>query len=381
MGRWLVRDPGIDFAKFEREPGPMSQRRRREPRRRERRSRVMALIVLILAIAVVLIVGLTAGRADSEGAGKDATPFNLLPVTPQNLEGATTESETTEGVTVEGATSSTTVAPSAQPDATTPVTTGDSGTPAGVAARTQDGVGGDEGPVQEVPASASAPVPRVPVLAYHYVADVPPPAGPYASGMTVRTADFKAQMRYLAAQGYHTVSLGDLYLARKGLTSLPEKPVVLTFDDGGLDNYWVAFPILRTYGFTATFFVVTGKVGAAGHMDWEDLRTMADAGMSIESHTVSHPADLRTLDDSRLAQELGTSRKTIAEHLGTFPESLSYPSGHFDQRVIAAAEAAGYLLAVSTDVGTDDGSQADFQIRRIRVVAFESLHDFSAALR
>jgi peptidoglycan/xylan/chitin deacetylase (PgdA/CDA1 family) len=358
-----VRDPQIDFKKFEQELPVTRPRSRRESSGRSRRSRAVALIVLILGIAVVLVVGVTTGRTNSSGGEKETVPFNLLPVTPQNLEGVTT---TTPPTTV-------------QPSATTPVTTGDAGTlpPTGG----QDQVGGDAGPMTEVAATPSVPVTDVPVLAYHYVDDVLPPTGPYASGMTVRTADFKEQMQYLADHGYHTVSLGDLYVARKGLRSLPSKPIVLTFDDGGLDNYSVAFPILRAYGFTATFFVVTGKVGAAGHMDWEDLRTMMDMGMSIGSHTVSHPADLRTLDDSHLTQELVASRAAIAEHLGSVPEALSYPSGHFDQRVIASAKAAGYILAVSTNVGTDEGPLADFEIRRIRVVAFESLRAFSSSLR
>jgi peptidoglycan/xylan/chitin deacetylase (PgdA/CDA1 family) len=199
--------------------------------------------------------------------------------------------------------------------------------------------------------------------------------------MTVRTADFEAQMRYLADNGYHTVSLGDLYLARKGLKNLPPNPIVLTFDDGGLDNYRVAFPILRRYGLTATFFVITGSVGAAGHMDWDDLEYMVAEGMTVGSHTVSHPADLTAVDSSRLVRELEDSRAAIAQRLGLAPEALSYPCGHFDERVIAAARAAGYVLAVSTNVGGDDGAEADFHIRRIRVAAFESLGDFSSSLQ
>jgi peptidoglycan/xylan/chitin deacetylase (PgdA/CDA1 family) len=363
-----VRDPGIDFEKYERAP------RESRPRpRRERRSRMVALIILIVAIVVLIVVGVTGGSGDGGGAGE--VPFNLLPVTPQNIEGVTTTVPQTTDTTEAGDTT----------DATEAGDTTDaegSGAAAAVAsASTGDEVGGDSGAVTEVPTTRVAPVPHVALVAYHYVSDVPPPAGPYASGMTVRTADFEAQMRYLADNGYHTVSLGDLYLARKGLKNLPPKPIVLTFDDGGLDNYRVAFPILRKYGLTATFFVITGSVGAAGHMDWDDLAYMVAEGMTVGSHTVSHPADLTAVDSSRLVRELEDSRAAIARHLGLVPEALSYPCGRFDDRVIAAARTAGYVLAVSTNVGAGEGPEADFQIRRVRVAAFESLGDFSSSLR
>ena len=102
---------------------------------------------------------------------------------------------------------------------------------------------------------------RVPILMYHYVDAAPPPAGPYAAGLTIPTAQFRAQMNYLAAGGYHPVTLQQIYAAMAGLSSLPAKPVALTFDDGGLDDYTSAFPILQSHRFVATFFVITGFVG------------------------------------------------------------------------------------------------------------------------
>lgn len=217
---------------------------------------------------------------------------------------------------------------------------------------------------------------HVPILTYHYVDDTPPPAGPYAEGLTVRTNDFVAEMDYLIENDYQTVSLADVYLAMAGQKALPVNPVVLTFDDGGLDNYEVAFPILSERGLTATFFVITGRVGAEGQMDWDELREMAAQGMSVQSHTVSHP-DLRGVSTSKLRSELVDSRQAIAEAIGEPSYVLSYPSGAYDTGVIEAVGAAGYVMAVATDKGKEGDPSRVYEMRRRRVQAFLPLATFA----
>lgn len=235
---------------------------------------------------------------------------------------------------------------------------------------------------QEESAALSRPLPEdaakvhVPVLMYHYVDEEPPPAGPYADGLTVRTPDFVEELEYLAANGHHTVSLADAYLAMAGLGELPEKPVILTFDDGGLDNYEVAFPLLQRYGFTATFFVITKTVGAQGQMGWDQLREMAEAGMSIQSHSVSHP-DLTGVSAERLRSELADSRAAITEAIGEPGYVLSYPAGSYNERVKEAAQAAGYVMALATDRGADLDPYAVFEIKRKRVQAFLPISTFA----
>ncbi len=235
---------------------------------------------------------------------------------------------------------------------------------------------------EEELAALSSPLPEdavdvhVPILMYHYVDEEPPPAGPYADGLTVRTPDFVEELEYLAENGYHTVSLADVYLAMAGLGELPAKPVVLTFDDGGLDNYEVAFPLLKERGFVGTFFVITERVGVEGQMDWGQLREMADAGMSVQSHTVSHP-DLTGVSDSRLRSELADSRAAIAEAIGEPGYVVCYPSGAHDERVIEAVEAAGYVMALATDKGVELSPAAPFEITRARVQPYLPIASFA----
>lgn len=236
--------------------------------------------------------------------------------------------------------------------------------------------------VDLLPASlpADAVAVHTPILMYHYVADTPPPKGPYADGLTVRTDDFRAEMQYLTENGYHTVTLADMYLAMAGVQDLPAKPVVLTFDDGGLDNYEVAFRILKEHGFVGTFFVITKTVGGDGQMTWEQLREMAAAGMSIQSHTVAHP-DLRGVSAARLESELVDSSQAIEDAIGERSYVLSYPAGAYDDTVIQATKAAGYVMAVATDRGAEGDPSAVHELKRRRVQAHLPLESFARLVK
>jgi peptidoglycan/xylan/chitin deacetylase (PgdA/CDA1 family) len=220
---------------------------------------------------------------------------------------------------------------------------------------------------------------NVPVLMYHYVGDTPPSRTANAEAMTVRTADFRRQMQYLADNGYQAVSFEDIYLAAIGAGALPEKPVALTFDDGGMSNYSVVFPLLREMGFTATFFVATKSVGSLGRAGWDQLREMSAAGMSIQSHTVSHHK-LTATSDAQLRLELEDSRAAIMREIGRPVYVLSYPGGAFDRRVTQAAVSAGYLMAVTTDDGRTAGVESMYEISRRGVSSSTTLARFAKLL-
>jgi peptidoglycan/xylan/chitin deacetylase (PgdA/CDA1 family) len=219
----------------------------------------------------------------------------------------------------------------------------------------------------------------VPILMYHYVDETAAP-GPYGRDLTVAPEDFEDQLEYLFVNNYTAVSFADVYLAMAGLQELPDKPVVLTFDDGGIDNYEVAYPLLRTFGFTATFFVITKYVGGAGHMNWDQLREMHAQGMSIQSHTVSH-SDLRGLSSTDLQEELVGSRQALAAAIGEPSYVLCYPAGAYNGKVIEAVQAAGYVMAVTTDEGSPCEPDGIFRLKRLRVQAGTTLAGFERLLR
>ena len=204
---------------------------------------------------------------------------------------------------------------------------------------------------QPVPLPAGAKAVRVPVLMYHYTGIVPQlPVGSWSRALTLSSARFKQEMDYLGANRYHPVTVAQIYAAAIGSTALPTRPIAITFDDGGEDNYATAFPILQQHHFVATFFVITGAVGKPGYMTWAQLRAMSRAGMAVESHTVDH-ADLPLLDDTKLRAELVQSRQAIQSHLALDVRFLAYPGGDADQRVMAAVEAAGYWAALTDKYG------------------------------
>lgn len=192
---------------------------------------------------------------------------------------------------------------------------------------------------------------RVPILVYHSVR-------PYTAGMsrlvrryTVPPESLDAQLRYLQQNGYTVISFESLVNAMTSASAtLPAKPVVLTFDDGWEDLYRHAFPILRKYHDTATFFIFTNGIGDRDFMTWSQLATMQAAGMDIESHSVSHPCLSAITDRARLWKEIEGSREIIASHLGRAPDIFAYPYGAYNNLDIAMLKAAGYRAA-RTDIG------------------------------
>ncbi len=222
---------------------------------------------------------------------------------------------------------------------------------------------------------------EVPILMYHYISDLPPDADAIRRDLTVAPADFEAQLAYLRDAGYTGVTLDDLigYLAAG--RPLPAKPVVLTFDDGYADAYSGAFPLLKQYGFPGTFFVITSFLdeGRPGYLTWEQAAQMQAAGMEIEAHSVTHP-DLTGLGDDALVAEVQGAREAIEAHLHAPVRYFCYPSGRYDQRTIAALQAAGYWAAVTTAGGSTHTSGELFELARVRVHGGGGAGQLEAAL-
>jgi peptidoglycan/xylan/chitin deacetylase (PgdA/CDA1 family) len=128
------------------------------------------------------------------------------------------------------------------------------------------------------------------------------------------------------------------------------RSLVITFDDGWADNYTNVFPILKEYGLTATVFVITGSVGQKNYMDWNQLREMSGAGISIHSHTVSHKP-LAQLSKAEIEYELKTSMKTLVDELGKKVIFLSLPHGVFNDQVLKIAQDAGYHAVCTSEPG------------------------------
>lgn len=182
-----------------------------------------------------------------------------------------------------------------------------------------------------------------PILLYHHVAE-----RRFQNSYYVSPEIFEEQMAWLKENGYKVISLDDIYQAGLGQKNLPEKPLVITFDDGVTDQYTNALPILKKYDYPATFFIKLNNVGKGkGGMTWEQIKELTNAGMTIGSHTVNHD-NLNMMSAKTLKYELEESKKTLEDKLGVKIKFLSYPGGAYSDKVIEAAQKAGYLAAVTT---------------------------------
>ena len=226
--------------------------------------------------------------------------------------------------------------------------------------------------------AASPPAHRtIPVLCYHSIIANP------SSSYSVPTADFKAQMGVLAEEGYTPITCTQLADYLDGTLELPEKPVVITFDDGWVSNYEVAAPILDQLGFKATFFPMTGSVGTKNHMTYEQLKELADRGHEIGSHSINHPnlpkpdpGETLEAHQARIRSELVDSKQAIEQSTGKPVIALAYPHGTYDETVMAMTQDAGYRLAFSIDRGVADERAYRWRLPRDMVVKGNSLNTF-----
>jgi peptidoglycan/xylan/chitin deacetylase (PgdA/CDA1 family) len=226
----------------------------------------------------------------------------------------------------------------------------------------------------------------VPVLMYHCIR---PTSSRAMRKFTVAPDAFEAQLALLREQGYTGLSVSEFARrARLGDASLPDRPVVLTFDDGFADFGEHAAPLLQRYGFPATLYVVAGQVGRTSvWLDGDDarlplldgpaLRRLQQAGIEIGAHGLSHRA-LDGLSDADLAAEVHQPRALLAQHLGVAPNSFCFPFGFRNERVRQAVRQAGYHSACAVRYGTSSVNDDLFDIARHIVPGGMALADFAA---
>ena len=212
----------------------------------------------------------------------------------------------------------------------------------------------------------TGPVTYVPILYYHYIRINPNPRDRVGFGLSTPPAAFRAQMQYLANHGFHVISLHQAVAAIQKHTGLPSRPVVLTFDDGYADFFANAVPILQSRGFTATSFVITGRMGWAGYLTPSQIVAADGMGFTIGAHTVDHVA-LAAQVASRASWEMKQSKLTLESLLGHPVLDFAYPYGSFNAYDMAQAKSLGFETAVSTLSGTWHAAGQLFELSRLRI--------------
>jgi peptidoglycan/xylan/chitin deacetylase (PgdA/CDA1 family) len=221
-------------------------------------------------------------------------------------------------------------------------------------------------PVAPPPAPAPKPAPKPPeeppkpdpsksavvVLCYHRFEDRP------KDSLALKPVDFELQLQSIKDNGFAVVSMSDFLAWRRGEKQIPEKSCLITIDDGYRTGYEVAWPILKKFGYPFTMFIYTnyikGQPNAGGQsLTWRELEEMRDAGVDIQSHTVSH-LDLRAkkgrapeVYEQWVRDELVNSKRLLEQQLGISVKALAYPFGNHNAEVRRIAMEAGYEVAFS----------------------------------
>jgi peptidoglycan/xylan/chitin deacetylase (PgdA/CDA1 family) len=213
---------------------------------------------------------------------------------------------------------------------------------------------------------------------YHYISTPPEGADKYRIDLSVSPENFRAQMLYLADNGFTPIDLYDLSRAITAKTQLPPKPVIITLDDGYRDNYENAFPILKEFGFTATLFLPTDFLdnNHPGYLTWEMVHEMAAVGIRFEPHSKSH-VNLSGRDRDFLVWEMLGSQETVAAHIGYTPRYFGYPGGRYDETAVQVLQELGFWGAVTTYTGKLHGFEDRFEWTRLRLHNFTTLADFA----
>jgi peptidoglycan/xylan/chitin deacetylase (PgdA/CDA1 family) len=219
----------------------------------------------------------------------------------------------------------------------------------------------------------------VPVLMFHRVAGRETATNAVSRDLTVAPSRFDAELEWLARHGFHPVHLETLFGALEYGRPLPAEPVVLTFDDGYVDDAMTVAALLLRRGWPGAFFVITGRVGERAFLTWRQIEQLDREGMDIGSHTVDH-VDLPGLSALDLRHELVDSRRQLERRLGHPVYWFAYPAGAWDAASAVEVRRAGYLLAFTTATGPDLSGDALLSEPRVRIRGDESLATFAGEL-
>jgi len=236
--------------------------------------------------------------------------------------------------------------------------------------------------------------PAIPVLMYHHVN----PAGNF---INVKPDIFELQMRYLKEKGFTAVHAGEFSAMLSGEMPAPPRPVMITFDDGWLDNWVFAFPILKRYGMKAAIFLITSHVAPGGKrprsdegftaalpthreskgiieagrqdevmLSWDEVEEMKATGLvEFHSHTHTHQRWDKLIAgreerNSALKCDLSAA-KDLLEKRGMGSSGLCWPQGFYDEDYVSVAGSMGYRMLFTTEAGTNDSASELNHIRRI----------------
>ena len=208
---------------------------------------------------------------------------------------------------------------------------------------------------------------RIVALTFHDV--IPDNATPPAKSdefYRITVSELETILARLRKLGYQTISSRAFRAWQQGKGALPERTVVLTFDDGHASHFELVAPLLVRYRFSGTFFVTTGYVGKPSYVTWEQLRKLIFLGMEIGSHGATH-RPLTELSQDEVLEELRSSKEQLSKALGVPIQALAAPGGYWNHAVATASEQAGYSAVWVSEIGTNGLETNPLALRRVVV--------------
>lgn len=206
----------------------------------------------------------------------------------------------------------------------------------------------------------------VPILAYNRISDTDD------NPQTLKVADFEAQIKYLVDNGYKVIMPDDLLDAWEKDRPLPDKPVIITFDDGHEDIYKNVFPILQKYGIRATVFLVTDHIGMTDYLTWGVVQALQNGGfIDFQSHTKSYK-NLTKLRGDKLWDEIYGSKQAIEWALKKPVKFIAYPEGKYSLDAEDTCKECGFRAGFIEDYGLAKNDKDNFVLTRIPVLGSNS---------
>ena len=215
---------------------------------------------------------------------------------------------------------------------------------------------------------------HVPILLYHHIG-----ISLTNSQYYVSPDKFEEQMKLLRDWEYTTITIEMLVKAIIEGSALPPRPVLITFDDGNLDNYTTAFPIMQKYGYSGVLYIIGNYMGVDKYMNASQIKEMADMGWEVGSHSMTH-VDLTTLDPQRQRYEIVVSHTVLEKELGLPILSFAYPLGISNCGVTDLAKFSGYIAGMGLGFTNDQCTGNLFTLQRRGVKGMYDLKQFAALL-
>ena len=222
----------------------------------------------------------------------------------------------------------------------------------------------------------------VPVLCYHHFAER------CDSSLCTPTSVFEQHMKALKEEGYSVISTSELSEFLAFRRRIPNKAVVINLDDGYRSTYEIAYPILKKYGFTATFFVYTSFIGASNNaLTWDQLKAMKADGFEVGSHSVNHVDLSKKLAGesekeylARVKRELVVSKQVLDDKLNQNTRYIAFPYGEFTPVLLKLCEETGYRVGFSVKAGGNPFFSEPLSLKRDQILK-KDMESFSGKLK